>query len=165
MKASTGHSHCDTSHEQCRAASASPLPTRVLDLGDDQTRSIRLHLGHDEIERYTCLSHFWGRKPLLRTIASNLTAHTNSISWNSLPLTFQEGIIFTRKLNIRYLWVDSLFIVQDDDEDWRREGAKMATVCANAQLTMLFSTLKPQFKTHQLEVASSSSALNRSVRA
>ncbi|KAL2115194.1 hypothetical protein VTJ04DRAFT_10857 [Mycothermus thermophilus] len=42
----------------------------------------------------------------------------------------------TRALGFRYLWIDSLCIVQDDPNDWAIEAAKMNHVYHNAALTM-----------------------------
>ncbi|KAE9581179.1 hypothetical protein CGMCC3_g2731 [Colletotrichum fructicola] len=42
----------------------------------------------------------------------------------------------TRKLGARYLWIDSLCIVQDDADDWDREAARMAQVYSQAYVTI-----------------------------
>ncbi|KIM96186.1 hypothetical protein OIDMADRAFT_88131, partial [Oidiodendron maius Zn] len=34
----------------------------------------------------------------------------------------------TRKLGIRFLWIDSLCIIQDDPQDLERESAQMASI-------------------------------------
>lgn len=39
-------------------------------------------------------------------------------------------------LGIRYLWVDSLCICQDDPEDWARESSRMADIYSNAYLVI-----------------------------
>jgi hypothetical protein len=52
-----------------------------------------------------------------------------------LPLTFQDALELTRKLGLRYLWIDSLCIVQDDKEDWRHEGGKMANIYSKSNIT------------------------------
>lgn len=58
------------------------------------------------------------------------------MAWHSLPKTFQEAIELPRFLNIRYLWIDSLCIVQDDLKDWERESAAMASVYSRSYLTI-----------------------------
>lgn len=42
----------------------------------------------------------------------------NQIGPSELPKTFFEAVAIVRNLNIRYLWIDTLCIVQDDLEDW-----------------------------------------------
>jgi len=61
---------------------------------------------------------------------------TRGIPTSDLPLTFKDAVLVSRKLSVRYLWIDSLCIIQDDAEDWRRESSKMADVYANAFLTI-----------------------------
>jgi hypothetical protein len=41
-----------------------------------------------------------------------------------------------RKLHVRYLWIDSLCIIQDDTEDWRTESLRMDQVYKNALLNI-----------------------------
>jgi hypothetical protein len=57
-----------------------------------------------------------------------------------LPKTFKDAVVITRKLRIQYLWIDSLCIIQDDQEDWEREAAKMASVYHNSEVTIAATT-------------------------
>ena len=59
------------------------------------------------------------------------------MSLDILPLTFREAIDITRGLGERYIWIDSLCIVQDSHEDWAREAASMATVYSSALCTIV----------------------------
>jgi hypothetical protein len=43
---------------------------------------------------------------------------------------------------MRYLWIDSLCICQDDSEDWERESANMAAVYSNSYLTIAATNAK-----------------------
>jgi hypothetical protein len=44
--------------------------------------------------------------------------------------------MFTRRLGFRYLWIDSLCIIQDDENDWLSESAKMCDVYTYSYLTL-----------------------------
>ena len=57
-----------------------------------------------------------------------------------IPKTFQDAIRFNRHLGIRYLWIDSLCIIQQDSDDWARESAKMCDVYENAYVTIAASS-------------------------
>lgn len=47
-----------------------------------------------------------------------------------LPLTFQDAVTVTRNLNHRYLWIDSICIVQGPEGDFNEEAKHMeATFC------------------------------------
>lgn len=53
-----------------------------------------------------------------------------------MPSTFQDAVTITRTLGLKYLWIDSLCIIQDDDSDWETQSAKMAQIYGNAHLTI-----------------------------
>ncbi|KAK1502880.1 hypothetical protein CTAM01_04869 [Colletotrichum tamarilloi] len=36
----------------------------------------------------------------------------------SLSKTFQDAVLVTRRLGIKYIWIDSLCIIQDSKLDW-----------------------------------------------
>jgi hypothetical protein len=120
----------------CPTDLPSRLPTRVLRIdGPDQ---VALHISKDEDEPYACLSHCWGSSPLsiLRTNTATLVEFQSGIPWDSLPNTFRDAIHFTRQLGLRFIWIDSLCIVQDSADDWRYEGGMMANIYEAALFTL-----------------------------
>jgi hypothetical protein len=141
---------CDRTHEGvCRIKREAKLPTRVIDVGlhprnRDHTKEINdnVHLREtlDEQDRYICLSHCWGKVQLIRTLKDNVEDMKNGISFASLPKTYQDAIQITRHLGIRYLWIDSLCIIQDDEDNWEREASQMVTVYGNSYLTIAASS-------------------------
>ena len=77
------------------------------------------------------LSHCWGerdgpRPPKLTN--ANIDAMRNRIPMEDLPRTFRDAIQLSRSLGICFLWIDSLCIIQDSMEDWRRESRLMDKV-------------------------------------
>jgi hypothetical protein len=51
-----------------------------------------------------------------------------------LPATFRDAVIVTRALGIRYLWIDSLCIMQDSEDDWQWHCAIMGVIFARSFL-------------------------------
>jgi len=51
---------------------------------------------------------------------------------NGIPKTFADAIQVGRALGIRYLWIDSLCIIQDSPDDWRHESSRMASIYEHA---------------------------------
>jgi hypothetical protein len=47
---------------------------------------------------------------------------------SDFPITFRDAFDLSNRLGISYLWIDSLCIIQDDDEDWQRESSSMGLV-------------------------------------
>ncbi|KAH6983946.1 heterokaryon incompatibility protein-domain-containing protein, partial [Ilyonectria destructans] len=109
------------------------LPTRVIDV--DSTP--RLHISGDgEVGRWVALSYCWG---------GDSTFTLNSTSFNNLPtglplldfpLTLRDAVLVTRALGVRYLWIDSLCIFQDDKDDWAVEASRMSDVYSHAVVTI-----------------------------
>ncbi|KAL7809526.1 heterokaryon incompatibility domain-containing protein [Trichoderma gracile] len=132
---------CENNHA-CRSknsGSTGSSPRRILDIGSSDSEHIRLRdfdVGDGEIAEYACLSHCWGTSRPLSTTIANLANYQQVISWNSLPRLFQDTITVVRTLGISLLWIDSLCIVQDDKDDWRREAAKMGSVYQNAYIVI-----------------------------
>ena len=134
-------SECETSHSLCMATGSSQGPSRLIDLGTTSGTSNDLVLKEirGERHRYMALSYCWGNPTThtpLKTTRDTLFQHQTGISFATLPLTLQHVTVIARKLHFRYLWVDALCIVQDDEEDWKREAAKMCEVYAEAALTV-----------------------------
>lgn len=103
---------CQRDHEVCRTPKDTLLPTRVLDLGpcesSDTLETVKVYETNHSQAPYACLSHCWGTSHRLMTTADNIHAHKQGISIASLPKTFRDAVHFTRRLGIRYLWIDSL---------------------------------------------------------
>jgi hypothetical protein len=86
--------------------------------------------------QYLALSHCWGSGPLLTLTRSNIAQRKNEVEWDSLPALFQDSVHIARRLGIRYLWVDSLCIIQDSKPDWETESANMSSIYENAYLVL-----------------------------
>jgi hypothetical protein len=56
----------------------------------------------------------------------------SKIPHGQLPKTFSDAIKTTRALGIRYLWIDSLCIVQGRNGDFNEEASHMETVFSSA---------------------------------
>jgi hypothetical protein len=123
-------------HETCQGITDRPLPTRILDIGSVATDKIVLRESGNQRGRYSCLSYCWGKEPFIRTLKRNIDDHKIGIAWAKLPPTFQHAIEIVRHLGIRYLWIDSLCIVQDDHQDWEREAGAMANIYHDSFITI-----------------------------
>lgn len=82
---------------------------------------------------YIALSHCWGKAVNLRLLPENFKDMQKSIVLSRLTKNFRDAVIITRGLRIRYLWIDSLCIIQGDKEDWKNEASRMGLVYAMAK--------------------------------
>lgn len=70
---------------------------------------------------YFALSYVWGfQTSNFKTTIANLKVLQQQGGlkqhWNEIPLTIRDAITVVSELGYRYLWVDSICIVQDDEE-------------------------------------------------
>ncbi|KAL8863460.1 MAG: hypothetical protein Q9178_000141 [Gyalolechia marmorata] len=61
---------------------------------------------------------------------------SNRIDRVTLPKLFQDVVQLAQLLDIRYIWIDALCIVQDDKQDWQRESLLMGKTYRNADLVV-----------------------------
>jgi hypothetical protein len=131
---------CKEDHQLCNKAKRpgveTQLPTRVIAVGSEEDPTVHLLLTGGRRGRYTALSHCWGKSTIIQTVKSNYLQHQSSISIAAMSQTFQDAIVTTRKLNIPYLWIDSLCIIQDSAEDWGRESVTMDGIYQNTEVTI-----------------------------
>ncbi|KAK0661201.1 heterokaryon incompatibility protein-domain-containing protein [Cercophora samala] len=137
---------CSTAHKRCQAlqssTSSSWLPTRLIDVSNPSQIHI-ITTDPSMTDRYTTLSHCWGKIEIIRLIQANhhkLTDPSVGIKWGDLTKTFQDAITVTRAVGIKYIWIDSLCIVQWDGPnapgDFKTEGQLMHLVYRNSFLNL-----------------------------
>lgn len=145
---------CNAKHPQCnhgnslKTPSSSArrlLPTKLIDVSQrprssrKDIDSVRLvvtaRLSDHELHtdtRYMALSHPWGIRSQNNhfcTTRQNLTARIeDGILVATLPATLQDAVTVTRELGIRYLWIDTICIVQGPDGDFDTEARLMESV-------------------------------------
>ncbi|KAK2058659.1 heterokaryon incompatibility protein [Colletotrichum caudatum] len=142
---------CKEHHPKCkpRHLGRDFMPTRVLDVGvqggpSPPTHIRVVHTKENEIkEQYMTLSHCWGKRKFVQLTDDNFYEFTTrGIPWKSPSpgndicsnKNFVEAIEVTRKLGIRYIWVDSVCIIQGQPskEDWEAEAKLMHKVYRNS---------------------------------
>ena len=142
-------SECDTKHSNCSVSLAvgHPLPTRLVDVGLKDSPMVKLYetQAGDKIE-YLALSHPWGPEKWSHfcTFPENLARYKEGINFEDLPLTFQDAVIVARGLNQKYLWIDSICIVQGPDGDFNTEAKRMEDVFSQAYCVLAASCASGQ---------------------
>lgn len=117
----------------------SGYPARLLDLGSSATDSnLRLVDVKDMTEpaTYLALSHCWGGTLPVMLKLDTIELLKDGVDVEELPMSFKHAIHMTRHLSVRYLWIDSLCIIQDSLRDWEQEAGRMRDVYTNALLTI-----------------------------
>ncbi|KAI1207499.1 HET-domain-containing protein [Annulohypoxylon truncatum] len=126
------------------------LPTRLIDVGTRMSEYIRLVITEQhqplvqakdyDSKRYVALSYCWGSgkdaERQLKTTKDILDNHVQGIKAERLPGTVADAVKVCRGIGVRYIWVDALCIIQDDEEDWARESFEMSNIFAKSFLSL-----------------------------
>jgi hypothetical protein len=133
---------CTTQHPGCASQVSTYQPPRLIEI---QKGGFRLVVTSDcGIEgSYATLSHCWGNAPDFLKLTS--TTMEQLRQWNPtsrLPQTFQDAARLCYRLHIKYIWIDSLCILQDGDGstgDWALHVTEMRTIYSNGVLNIAAS--------------------------
>ncbi|XTI86414.1 heterokaryon incompatibility protein-domain-containing protein [Cenococcum geophilum] len=126
---------CQQNHPECTKR-RTELPSRVIDVGDRPGEELSLCVTKHGSAPYIALSHCWGGPELPKTTRENYASRQKVILLKELPRSFQDAVHVTRGLGFRYLWIDSLCVIQGDKDDWEVESSRMAQVYNDAVLVI-----------------------------
>ncbi|VZH97800.1 unnamed protein product [Fusarium fujikuroi] len=111
---------------------------RLVEIIDtDRGTKIKITPGSVGYSSYAALSYRWGGLDAIwQTTTKNLGMRLTDFNISELPKTLSDTVQVVRNLGLKWVWIDSLCIVQDDKEDWAREAVKMASIYQNAVVTI-----------------------------
>lgn len=98
------------------------------------------HAQGDECAFFVTLSHRWppihtgNTSP--RLLKANVCDFGQNIPWDMLSKTFQDADDVARTAGFRFIWIDSLCIIQDDLADLRKEVSQMGDIYSNSTLSI-----------------------------
>ncbi|KAI8624251.1 HET-domain-containing protein [Xylariaceae sp. FL1651] len=135
---------CLTSHPRCQPSRPRVLPTRLLHIEKTGETNLRVQLvttveGHTG--EYAALSYCWGGPQQLQL--TKATVHKflqQPIERQALPKGLSDAVGVTHALELEYLWVDALCIVQDDQDDKKQEISRMSDIYQNSFVTIAAAT-------------------------
>lgn len=128
---------CST-HLECGALSDSPLPTRLIEVApEDGVGEPRIISTNGVRGKYAALFYYWGGKQLDMTIKENVASRFRQLDTRELSKTVLQAIQTTKRLGLRYVWVDAICIIQDDEEDRTNEIRQMGDIYRQAYLTIV----------------------------
>jgi hypothetical protein len=117
-----------------RLTGPSFMPKRHIDLGalNALPAAPKVIYTRGRQEQYVALSYCWGPTQLLSTKTDNLGEMEKSIPVEILPQTIRDAFLVAWKLDIRYIRIDALCIIQDSEEDLHSEARRMGAIYANS---------------------------------
>lgn len=129
--------NCLQHHDKCPQPPApSPiLPTRVIDCSDPSKPYLFVSGGVRD--RFVSLSYVWGEDQPQKTTKANVDSYFQSIDSTLQSQTIRDAITTTHNLGLRYLWIDTLCIIQDSQADKDRELERMRSYYADSYVTII----------------------------
>jgi hypothetical protein len=134
---------CDSTskdtHRVCSMSEQPFVPTRLIEVSQS-TNGYQLRLVQGitlEKARYSALSYCWGVKQEKQLTDENLQTYEQGIPWTDLPNTLKDAATATYRIGLRYLWIDSMCIIQNDPVDKPNEIRQMAQIYTHAHFTVV----------------------------
>jgi len=132
---------CTVHHDLCNLRPETAwMPSRLLEV-TEESGILSVHLrdrSQLQFGPYITLSHCWGTTGTqnLQLTTKSLKSFQDGVAVSTLRPTFRDLANMAWRLGLRLMWVDCMCIVQDDDQDWKRESALMGKVYANSWLNV-----------------------------
>jgi hypothetical protein len=99
----------------------------------------------DKSEPYVTLSYTWGDAGVIKTADATISSFRTGVPLSNLPETLRDVINVTRSIGVKYIWIDSLCIIQDqelENTDFAREALHMREIYTNSLLTIAASRFR-----------------------
>lgn len=128
---------CNKSHA-CRKNSELFMPSAVIEIisGPEEEPKLRIVRAPSH-EEYVALSYCWGEGQPVKATQQTIDELTRNINYCDLPRTIRNAITVTLELECRFLWVDALCIIQDDEVYKAKEIALMPKIYESAYATII----------------------------
>src|SRR6478609_1999420 len=131
---------CSRSHPKCKAFQHQMTgwrPTRLIYVGPE-SEQLKVIISSDKSRPvpYVALSYCWGSSNSVTLSRENISDFQKDIPLQHLPATIQSAIATTKDLGYQYLWVDSLCIIQNSENDWSHESSRMGDIYGMADITL-----------------------------
>jgi hypothetical protein len=128
---------CVQKHPKCAKVDDIFVPPRLLRVSGSQDQVDIVSMDTQKSAPYAVLSYCWGGDQEFKTTQSNVNISRRAMS--DLPQTIQDSVRVTRQLQLDYLWVDSMCIIQDSVEDKSALISQMHKIYACAHITIAAS--------------------------
>ncbi|KAF2828715.1 HET-domain-containing protein, partial [Ophiobolus disseminans] len=133
---------CRQTHPSCQKGTSDSVftPTRLVGITGSQSELIVLR--DKPVGPYAVLSHCWGSVQPFTLNRGTLSELRNGVAVTRLSKTFQDAITVITKFGIQLIWIDSLCICQDDENDWAVEASRMRDVYRNSAICIAATAAK-----------------------
>ena len=134
---------CQRDHKECKNRQDIPFSAtepqfRLIDVGYGVESAVCLVSSGDIVGNfnYITLSHRWTEETdKTKLTRSNFPDYLTCMPYMDWPATFRQTISIARQLQIKYVWIDSLCIIQDQ-QDWAVQSQLMYKIYTGGVLNL-----------------------------
>lgn len=135
------YEYCHGNHNICRSVSLTAPPEAFRLIDTSERRLVK----PSEPKDYVALSYVWGQCPdssKLLALLTNISdlAKPGALRPSLVSAAINDAIEICKNLGQRYLWVDRLCIIQDDQENKQTAIATMGDIYSAAKLVLIISS-------------------------
>ncbi|KAI0112648.1 HET-domain-containing protein [Hypoxylon sp. NC0597] len=131
---SESHAHCLDVEKELRPF----LPDRLIEIVDNGSDTLSWRMVHGSnitttpTPRHVTLSHCWGKSQPMKLQRQNYSTIQERQPDSDPPKTYRDALRVALSLGVRFIWIDSLCIIQDDEADWRSQSPLMGSIYHNS---------------------------------
>jgi hypothetical protein len=154
--------NCLHNHESCKPPTeVQKPPKRLINVGNESRDPFLVEISPSSQDvQWVSLSYCWGgkthtqEKSSFKLARDTMSMLKNGISMKRLDATIRDAILVTRALEISYIWIDALCIIQKesiverdreaqrerDEEatrDWNEEAPRMSAIYGGSMVTLV----------------------------
>ena len=113
-----------------------PLPSRLIEIGSNPDDPLRLVHTAGQTGSYVALSYFRGTTQKMTLTRANMRSLEKNID-TSGNHELQVAITLMREAGVKYLWDDSMCIVQDDEDEKIEALMQMRDIYSSSEATIV----------------------------
>ena len=134
---------CLKSHSSCNPPTEfQKPPKRLINVGSETQNPflVETSSGSQQL-KWLSLSYCWGEEPSMKLTTDTMNRLRSGIPLDEFDPTIQDAIWVTRALEITYIWIDALCIIQEDNaKDWNEQASKMNEIYGGSTVTLVVAS-------------------------
>ena len=141
----------EQAHSKCRQdwRTQHDYSFRLLRIDPVDADHLHLEAFHsgDRLPAYVTMSHCWTSRAAMATklLRTTEASFKDGLPVLTLPKKFQDAVAIARWMQIDYIWIDALCIIQDEDsDDWRIQSSIMGEIYANSYCNIAATSADPE---------------------
>lgn len=135
--------NCLDNHGSCNPPpELRDAPKRLINVGNETRNPFLVDTAPASQQfKWLSLSYCWGEEPSMKLTKDTMDELRSGTPLSRLDPTIRDAIFVARGLEIPYIWIDSLCIVQDPEgKEWNEQASKMSEIYGGSIATLVVAS-------------------------